>query len=164
MLFLPIQTDAEYADMFLTYKRDAGQGNYTKLFNRAQYSLDLPESVDWRTNNAVTGIKDQVCLYHNVLPTIILINRKQHTHVQTHTYSLKRLEKLMCVVIIFCERVCVEPAMHSVPLVLWREPRPWLTESSLHSVNRTSLTVLVRKSLPILPTVESNNACLRLAI
>ena len=34
-------------------------------------------------------------------------------------------------------------AMHSVPLVLWREPGPWVMASSLHSVNRTSLTALV---------------------
>ena len=32
-----------------------------KVFNASHYSGDLPESVDWRTNNAVTSIKDQVC-------------------------------------------------------------------------------------------------------
>ena len=35
-------------------------GNYTKLFNPAQYSRDMPESVDWRTKNAVNDIKNQV--------------------------------------------------------------------------------------------------------
>ena len=45
----------------MTYKK-AKYGNYTKLFDASRYSSDLPESVDWRTNNAVTNIKDQVCV------------------------------------------------------------------------------------------------------
>ena len=53
------QTDVEYMEQYMTYK-NPGQGNYTKVFNPAHYSGDLPESVDWRTNNAVTDIKDQV--------------------------------------------------------------------------------------------------------
>ena len=44
----------------MTYRRNTRPGNYTKLYNPATFSLDLPESVDWRTNNAVTDIKDQV--------------------------------------------------------------------------------------------------------
>ena len=50
----------EYMEKLMTYKTSPIQGNYTKLFNRAHYSQDIPESVDWRTNNAVTNIKDQV--------------------------------------------------------------------------------------------------------
>ena len=45
----------------MTYK-DIDHGNYTKVFNPAHYSSNLPESVDWRTNNAVTSVKDQVCM------------------------------------------------------------------------------------------------------
>ena len=43
----------------LTYK-SLDHGNYTKLFDSKQYSSDLPDTVDWRTKNAVTGIKNQV--------------------------------------------------------------------------------------------------------
>ena len=53
-----IQTDKEYEEMYMTY-REIDHGNYTKVFDRSQYSADLPESVDWRTSNAVTDIKYQ---------------------------------------------------------------------------------------------------------
>ena len=43
----------------MTY-RSIDYGNYTKVYQPSHYSGNLPESVDWRTNNAVTGIKDQV--------------------------------------------------------------------------------------------------------
>ena len=54
-----MQTDAEYGELYMTYK-NTDHGNYTKVFDPSHYSSDLPESVDWRTLNAVTGVKDQV--------------------------------------------------------------------------------------------------------
>ena len=62
----------------MTYRRNTGQGNYTKLYNPADFSLDLPESVDWRTNNAVTNIKDQVRTH---------LNRLGKVHVLLDTIS-----------------------------------------------------------------------------
>ena len=46
--------------MYLTYRQDIDHGNYTKVFDASQYSADIPDTVDWRTSNAVTGIKTQV--------------------------------------------------------------------------------------------------------
>jgi len=45
----------------MTY-HDIDHGNYTKVYDRSQYSAYLPDSVDWRTSNAVTGVKNQVYL------------------------------------------------------------------------------------------------------
>ena len=53
------QTDKEYQEMYMTH-RVADHGNYTKVFDRSPYSAYLPDSVDWRTSNAVTSIKYQV--------------------------------------------------------------------------------------------------------
>lgn len=44
--------------MYMTYQK-TDRGNYTKIFDRSQYSSN-PDSVDWRTSNAVTSIKSQV--------------------------------------------------------------------------------------------------------
>ena len=54
------QTDVEYKELLMTYQRRRYIPG-AKVFNASHYSEDLPESVDWRTNNAVTSIKDQVC-------------------------------------------------------------------------------------------------------
>ena len=40
--------------------RGVDHGNYTKVFDSSQYSGNLPDTVDWRTKNAVTDIKNQV--------------------------------------------------------------------------------------------------------
>lgn len=48
------------------------QGNYTKVFDRSQYS-SIPNSVDWRTSNAVTSIKYQVSMY-SVIGLSCLLN------------------------------------------------------------------------------------------
>ena len=53
----------------LTYQ-SLDHGNYTKLFNAADYSGNLPESVDWRTTNAVNDIKNQVHSYISVYSSI----------------------------------------------------------------------------------------------
>ena len=42
----------------MTYKPSGKRS--TRVFDASQYSGNLPESVDWRTNNAVTSIKNQV--------------------------------------------------------------------------------------------------------
>ena len=46
----------------MTY-HDIDHGNYTKVYDRSHYSAYLPDSVDWRTSNAVTGVKNQVYLH-----------------------------------------------------------------------------------------------------
>ena len=58
-LFSICKTDAEYEQMYSTY-RGIDHGNYTKVYDPSLYSDNLPDTVDWRTNNAVTGVKDQV--------------------------------------------------------------------------------------------------------
>ena len=65
MLFLSAihQTDAEYEETYTTY-HGSDHGNYTKLYDPSQHSSNLPETVDWRTNNAVTPVKDQVTPIH----------------------------------------------------------------------------------------------------
>ena len=45
--------------MYMTYQ-EIDHGNYTKIFDASKYSADIPASVDWRTSNAVTSIKNQV--------------------------------------------------------------------------------------------------------
>ena len=62
--------------------------------------------------------------------------------VQTRVVELHINDKII-LNFFHSHRVSVGPAMHSVPLVLWKEPGPWLMGSSLLSVNRTSLTALV---------------------
>ena len=59
------QTDAEFREQQLTYVKNSG--NYTKVFEASFDSSSYPESVDWRTKNAVTSIKNQVHyeLQHN---------------------------------------------------------------------------------------------------
>lgn len=46
--------------MYMTYQKN-NKGNYTKVFDRSQYS-SIPDSVDWRTSNAVTSVKYQVSM------------------------------------------------------------------------------------------------------
>ena len=58
-LFSIYKTDAEYEEMYSTY-RGIDHGNYTKVYDPSHYSSNLPESIDWRTINAVTSVKDQV--------------------------------------------------------------------------------------------------------
>ena len=45
----------------MTYKySEIDHGNYTKTFDAGKYAGDIPDSVDWRTSNAVTSITNQV--------------------------------------------------------------------------------------------------------
>lgn len=52
------QTEAEFREQQLTYVKNSG--NYTKVFDASSDSSSYPESVDWRTKNAVTSVKNQV--------------------------------------------------------------------------------------------------------
>ena len=46
----------------MTYKySEIDHGNYTKTFDAGKYVGDIPDTVDWRTSNAVTSIANQVC-------------------------------------------------------------------------------------------------------
>lgn len=49
----------------MTYKQ-TDNGNYTKVFDSSNYGGNLPETVDWRTSNAVTDIKNQVKYIHTI--------------------------------------------------------------------------------------------------
>ena len=45
----------------MTYKySEIDHENYTKTFDAGKYVGDIPDSVDWRTSNAVTSITNQV--------------------------------------------------------------------------------------------------------
>ena len=59
LYFYISQTDVEYNELLMTYQRRRYMPG-AMVFNASHYSANLPESVDWRTNNAVTSIKDQV--------------------------------------------------------------------------------------------------------
>nr|AND80742.1 silicatein alpha [Mycale phyllophila] len=50
-------TDQEWAEKFGTYDSD-GKGNYTRYYKPDALTY-YPDSVDWRTKNAVTSVKDQ---------------------------------------------------------------------------------------------------------
>lgn len=69
-----------------------GAGNYTKIYEADPYQ-SYPESVDWRTKDAVTSVKDQACLMM-IFP---------------------------CLIVNCMDRVSVGPAMHSVRLQPWKE-------------------------------------------
>lgn len=62
---LSLQTDMEYSDMFSSYKRiPDDERNRTKSRVFVADSLkSYPDSIDWRTKGAVTGIKTQVCWF-----------------------------------------------------------------------------------------------------
>ena len=117
----------------MTYRRTPR--NSTKVFDASQYSGNLPESVDWRTNNAVTSIKDQVLLAH----TITLC----YSMLQTGS----TIEKPMTACVLYICRVNVELAMLLVQWVLWREPMLWLLVPSPLSVSRISSTAQVSTSV-----------------
>ena len=56
-----LQTDLEYKSQILTYH----QTNHSAISDKVTTfvpdpNLKLPESMDWRSRNAVTSIKDQV--------------------------------------------------------------------------------------------------------
>ena len=56
-----VQTDKEFQETYMTYKySEIDHGNYTKTFDASKYVGDIPDSVDWRTSNAVTSITNQV--------------------------------------------------------------------------------------------------------
>ncbi len=101
-LISTLQTDAEFKELYLTYK----PGNYThrahsKVFEPDPYQ-DYPESIDWRTKNAVTGIKNQVANFHCSVYTI--------KHIKTGLILSFLLEPLTMF------RANAVPAM---PSVLW---------------------------------------------
>lgn len=57
-----VQTDKEFQETYMTYKySEIDHGNYTKTFDAGKYAGDIPDTVDWRTSNAVTSITNQVC-------------------------------------------------------------------------------------------------------
>ena len=53
------QTDTEYRDIYLTYETGKAPSN-VKIFDNTQYSSTLPDTVDWRSMNAVNPVKKQV--------------------------------------------------------------------------------------------------------
>ena len=58
MLLLFSQTGQEWAEKSGTYESDTS-GNYTKYYEADPLQY-YPDTVDWRTKNAVTKVKDQV--------------------------------------------------------------------------------------------------------
>ena len=62
--------------MYMTYR--PGGRNATKMHDASQYSGNFPESVDWRTNNAVTSIKDQVLLAYCIGSNFTLYSLLPH--------------------------------------------------------------------------------------
>lgn len=74
--------------MYLTYNASSPRNG--KVFDPTSYSSDLPDTVDWRTMNAVTPVKRQVHTSYT--------GYGDYTEL-THYY-----------------REIVVPAMHSLPL------------------------------------------------
>ncbi len=54
------QTEAEFRDKYLTYRRSSGNHTHMKVHVADPAVEYYPESIDWRTKGAVSSVKHQV--------------------------------------------------------------------------------------------------------
>ena len=90
MLLLFSQTGQEWAEKSGTYESDTSGNNFK--YYKADPLQYYPDTVDWRTKNAVTKVKDQVSVVNSMLhvsciPCTALVHRSKQCFVVVYFHS-----------------------------------------------------------------------------